>query len=115
MIGLLAGIVLAPLLPGTIQTLKARAQGRRGTSPLQPYRMLKRLWGKSAVDPAGTGPVYRLAPALVAACLLGRARAAADRAAGSGSATTRSCSSGCWRSRASRSPPPRGTPATASR
>jgi formate hydrogenlyase subunit 4 len=71
MIGLLAGIVLAPLLPGTIQTLKARAQGRRGTSPLQPYRMYKRLWGKSAVDPAGTGPVYRIAPALVAACLLG--------------------------------------------
>ncbi len=66
----LAGVVLAPLLPGTIQTLKARAQGRRGTSPLQPYRVLKRLWGKSTVDPAGTGPVYRLAPALVAACLL---------------------------------------------
>jgi formate hydrogenlyase subunit 4 len=71
MIGLLAGIVLAPLLPGTIQVLKARAQGRRGPSALQPYRVLKRLWGKSAVDPAGTGPVYRIAPALVAACLLG--------------------------------------------
>ena len=70
MIGLLAGIVLAPLLPGAIQALKARAQGRRGASPLQPYRVLKRLWGKSAVDPAGTGPVYRIVPALVAACLL---------------------------------------------
>jgi formate hydrogenlyase subunit 4 len=70
-IGLLAGTVLAPLLPGTIQVLKARAQGRRGASALQPYRVLKRLWGKSAVDPAGTGPVYRIAPALVAACLLG--------------------------------------------
>jgi formate hydrogenlyase subunit 4 len=70
MIALLAGVVLAPLLPGTIQSLKALAQGRRGASPLQPYRMLKRLWGKSAVDPAGSGPVYRLAPALVAACLL---------------------------------------------
>jgi formate hydrogenlyase subunit 4 len=66
----IAGIALAPLLPGTIQTLKARAQGRRGPSPLQPYRTLKRLWGKSGVDPAGTGPVYRVAPALVAACLL---------------------------------------------
>lgn len=66
----LAGIVLAPLLPGTIQTLKARAQGRRGPSPLQPYRTLRRLWTKSGVDPAETGPVYRIAPALVAACLL---------------------------------------------
>jgi formate hydrogenlyase subunit 4 len=66
----LAGVVLAPLLPGTIQALKARLQGRRGASPLQPYRTLKRLWGKSAVDPIGTGPVYRVAPALVAAALL---------------------------------------------
>jgi formate hydrogenlyase subunit 4 len=66
----LAGILLAPLLPGTIQALKARLQGRRGASPLQPYRTLKRLWRKSTVDPAGTGPVYRLAPALLAACLL---------------------------------------------
>jgi formate hydrogenlyase subunit 4 len=65
-----AGVALAPLLPGTIQTLKARLQGRRGASPLQPYRVLRRLWGKSAVDPEGAGPVYRLAPALVVASLL---------------------------------------------
>src|SRR5450755_59467 len=45
-------------------------QGRRGPSPWQPYRTLRRLWGKSAVDPEGTGVVYRLAPPLVAACLL---------------------------------------------
>jgi formate hydrogenlyase subunit 4 len=70
MIVTLAGIALAPLLPGTIQMLKARAQGRRGTTPLQPYRVLKRLWGKSAVDPEGTGVAYRLAPPLVAACLV---------------------------------------------
>ena len=66
----LAAVGLAPLLPGTIQTLKARLQGRRGPSPLQPYRTLRRLWGKSAVDPAGTTAVYRLAPAAVAASLL---------------------------------------------
>jgi len=65
-----SGIVLAPLLPGTIQALKARLQGRRGASPLQPYRVLRRLWGKSAVDPQGTGPIYRVAPALIAACML---------------------------------------------
>jgi formate hydrogenlyase subunit 4 len=66
----LAGIVLAPLLPGSIQSMKARLQGRHGASLLQPYRTLMRLWGKSAVDPEGTGPVYRIAPALVAACML---------------------------------------------
>jgi formate hydrogenlyase subunit 4 len=66
----IAGVALAPLLPGSIQTLKARLQGRRGTSALQPYRTLRRLWRKSAVAPEGTGVIYRLAPALVAACLL---------------------------------------------
>jgi formate hydrogenlyase subunit 4 len=66
----LAGIVLAPLLPGAIQTLKARLQGRRGASVLQPYRTLWRLWHKSAVDPQGAGVIYRGAPPLVAACLL---------------------------------------------
>jgi formate hydrogenlyase subunit 4 len=63
------GLVLAPLLPGLVQHWKARLQGRRGPSPLQPYRELRRLWGKSAVDPAGSGVVYRWAPAVVASCL----------------------------------------------
>jgi formate hydrogenlyase subunit 4 len=69
-VGQLLGVVLAPLLPGLIQTLKARLQGRRGPSPLQPYRTLRRLWSKSAVDPEGTGVVYRLAPPLIVACLI---------------------------------------------
>ena len=67
--------VAAPLVPGLTQTIKARAQGRRGASPLQPYRELARLWRKSVVAPAGSGPVYRAAPAVVLgavalACLL---------------------------------------------
>jgi formate hydrogenlyase subunit 4 len=65
-----AAIALAPLLPGCIQTFKARLQGRRGPSPLQPYRTLRRLWRKSVVEPVGSGVVYRLAPAVAAACLL---------------------------------------------
>jgi formate hydrogenlyase subunit 4 len=66
----IAAIFLAPLLGGSIQTLKARLQGRRGASVMQPYRTLWRLWRKSAVDPQGAGVIYRLAPPLVAACLL---------------------------------------------
>ena len=65
----LAGLVLAPLLPGTIQTIKARLQGRRGASPLQPYRDLRRLWRKRVVAPHDTTFVYRLAPSLSAAAL----------------------------------------------
>ena len=63
------GVALAPLLPGLVQNWKARLQGRRGPSPLQPYRDLRRLWGKSAVDVEGAGFVYRFAPAVAAASL----------------------------------------------
>ena len=66
---LLAGAILAPLLPGLIQALKALLQGRRGPSVLQPYRELRRLWGKSAVAPEGTTVLYRLAPSVVAAAM----------------------------------------------
>ncbi|HEX7527245.1 MAG TPA: NADH-quinone oxidoreductase subunit H [Gaiellaceae bacterium] len=68
---IVGGIALAPLLPGLVQHWKARLQGRRGPTPLQPYRELRRLWGKSVVAPDGTGPVYRLTPAIVAAALAG--------------------------------------------
>jgi formate hydrogenlyase subunit 4 len=64
------GVALAPLLPGLIQSWKARLQGRRGTSPLQPYRELRRLWGKSGVAVSGSSLVYRLAPPISAAALV---------------------------------------------
>jgi len=63
---LVGGLLLAPLVPGLVQHWKARLQGRRGPSPLQPYRELRRLWGKSAIDVEGSSLVYRLAPAIVA-------------------------------------------------
>jgi formate hydrogenlyase subunit 4 len=63
---LVGGIALAPLLPGLVQQGKARLQGRRGPTPFQPYRELRRLWRKSAVEVDGTGIVYRLAPAVAA-------------------------------------------------
>lgn len=66
---ILGGLLLAPLLPGLVQHWKARLQGRRGPSPLQPYRELRRLWGKSSVTPEGTSVVYRLAPSVVAAAV----------------------------------------------
>ena len=62
--------LLAPLLPGLVQHWKARLQGRRGPTPLQPYRELRRLWGKSSVDIEGAGIVYRLAPSVTAASLV---------------------------------------------
>ena len=66
---IVGGIALVPLLPGLVQHWKARLQGRRGPTPLQPYRELRRLWGKSAVAPEGATVVYRLAPAVTAAAI----------------------------------------------
>jgi formate hydrogenlyase subunit 4 len=66
---IVGGVVLAPLVPGLVQHWKARLQGRRGPTPLQPYRDLRRLWGKSSVSVDGTTAVYRLAPPVVAAAL----------------------------------------------
>jgi formate hydrogenlyase subunit 4 len=66
---LAGGILLAPLLPGLIQHWKARLQGRRGPTPFQPYRELRRVWGKSSVEVEGSGIVYRLAPSVTAASL----------------------------------------------
>jgi formate hydrogenlyase subunit 4 len=67
---IVGGIVLAPLLPGLVQHWKARLQGRRGPDPFQPYRELRRLWGKSVVQVEGAGLIYRVAPAVVAASLV---------------------------------------------
>ncbi len=62
--------VLAPLIPGTIQWLKAYMQGRLGQPPWQPYRELRRLWNKSCVRPSTSSLIYGSAPAVVAACQL---------------------------------------------
>jgi formate hydrogenlyase subunit 4 len=61
------GVLAAPLVVGAIQRLKARLQGRRGASVVQPYRELRRLWGKSGVAPEPHTVIYELAPAVVAA------------------------------------------------
>ena len=61
------GACVAPLLPGLIQWLKAKLQGRQGPSPLQPYRELRRLWGKSRFLPQPSTVVYQWAPSVVVA------------------------------------------------
>ena len=67
----LAGVAAAPLLVGGVQWLKARAQGRRGASALQPYRELRRLWSRSGVRPEPAGAIYEAAvPLAVASTLL---------------------------------------------
>jgi formate hydrogenlyase subunit 4 len=60
----------APLLVGLIRWLKARLQGRRGASPLQPYRDLRKLLAKEAVVAETTSWIFRVTPYLLAAIML---------------------------------------------
>lgn len=64
-----AGLALAPMLPGLVQQAKARLQGRVGAPVHQPYRELRRLWSRSVVAPEGTTLIYRLAPSVCAAAV----------------------------------------------
>jgi formate hydrogenlyase subunit 4 len=60
----------APLLVGFIRRLKARLQGRRGASPLQPYRDLAKLCAKEAVVAENASWIFRATPFLLAAIML---------------------------------------------
>ncbi|RTZ74180.1 MAG: formate hydrogenlyase [Gammaproteobacteria bacterium] len=55
----------APLLAGWIKWLKARLQNRRGSSPLQPYRDLHKLFGKEVLVAETASAVFRAAPYIV--------------------------------------------------
>jgi formate hydrogenlyase subunit 4 len=60
----------APLLVGLVRWLKARLQGRRGASPLQPYRDLRKLLAKEAVVAETTSWIFRITPYLQVAIML---------------------------------------------
>ena len=60
----------APLLVGLLRVLRARLQGRRGASPLQPYRDLRKLCAKEVVVSETTSWIFRVTPFLLAAIML---------------------------------------------
>ena len=62
-------LLLAPLLTGVVRLMKARLMGRRGPSPLQPYRDLLRLTRKEAVLAENASWLFRTAPYLVFAMI----------------------------------------------
>ncbi len=63
-------VVLAPLVTGFIQKLKARLQCRRGASVWQPYRDLAKLLRKGTVQSDTASPFFRAIPVLVLAATL---------------------------------------------
>jgi formate hydrogenlyase subunit 4 len=58
-------IAAAPLLAGWTKRLKCRLQNRMAPSVLQPYRDLRKLWGKQPVVPHPASWIFRIAPYIV--------------------------------------------------
>ncbi|NBM19945.1 respiratory chain complex I subunit 1 family protein [Streptomyces sp. GC420] len=57
----------APLLTGLMRQVRARMEGRAGAGVLQPWRDTRKLLRKEPINPVGTGPAFRVAPALLVA------------------------------------------------
>jgi formate hydrogenlyase subunit 4 len=58
-------LALAPALTGVTRKMKARLQRRIGPSILQPYRDLRRLFGKDVVLADNSSWLFRVAPYLI--------------------------------------------------
>jgi formate hydrogenlyase subunit 4 len=65
--------LLAPLVPGLINKVKAWVAGRRGPPVLQLYYDLARLWGKGVVLSETASPIHIAAPAVAWVATLGAA------------------------------------------
>jgi formate hydrogenlyase subunit 4 len=61
----LLALALAPGLVGFVRWLKARLQSRRGAPPWQPYRELRKLFGKEVVMSNNASWLFRFTPYLV--------------------------------------------------
>lgn len=66
-------LLLAPLLPGIINRVKAWVAGRRGPPVLQLYFDLLRLWKKNVVMSSLASPAFVILPAVAWAALLAAA------------------------------------------
>ncbi|MFL6121966.1 respiratory chain complex I subunit 1 family protein [Actinophytocola sp.] len=60
----------APLLVGLMRQVRAKLEGRAGAGVGQPWRDLRKLFGKERITPRGTSEVFRVAPLLLVATTL---------------------------------------------
>lgn len=61
----LLALLLAPGLVGVVRWTKARLQGRRGATAWQPYRELRKLFGKEVIVSPRASWIFRAAPYVV--------------------------------------------------
>lgn len=76
-LGLVGGVVQpvlivagSPLLVGVMRQVRAKLEGRAGAGIWQPWRDLRKLFGKEAITPRGTSEVFRAAPLVLVATVL---------------------------------------------
>jgi formate hydrogenlyase subunit 4 len=60
----------APVLVGLMRQVRARLEGRAGAGVGQPWRDLRKLFGKERITPRGTTEVFRVVPLLLVATTL---------------------------------------------
>lgn len=60
----------SPLLVGVMRQVRARLEGRAGPGIGQPWRDLRKLFGKERITPRGTTEVFRIAPLVLVATTL---------------------------------------------
>lgn len=70
---LLLWLLLAPLLPGVINKIKAWVAGRRGPPVLQLYFDLAKLWRKGVVFSTAVSPGHVIGPAIAWVAIVGAA------------------------------------------
>lgn len=68
--GVLLLVVLAPLLGGITQTIKARLQGRHGPAIWQMYWIIAKNWRKETTVPQWSSMIFRLTPSITMAALV---------------------------------------------
>ena len=65
----LVAVLLAPLLLGWVNQVRAWLQNRRGAGVLQPYYLLRKLFHKDAVIAHNASWLFCITPYVVFACM----------------------------------------------
>jgi formate hydrogenlyase subunit 4 len=70
LMALATALVVAPLLTGWVGMCRAWLQGRSAPPLLLPFRTFHKLFWKESVVAHGAGPMFRIAPYVIFACML---------------------------------------------
>ncbi|GAB2977694.1 MULTISPECIES: respiratory chain complex I subunit 1 family protein [Amycolatopsis] len=63
-------VAASPVLAGVMRQVRAKLEGRAGAGIGQPWRDLRKLFGKERIAPRGTSEIFRFAPLVLVATTL---------------------------------------------